>query len=121
MHGKRLNQNDYFKKLEDSKFVLHTASPMGIISTRVFEALGSGAIGIFSKDSEAGFLFNKNIDFIEFNGIKDLIKKLSKYKGGSEKMNFKKLHQKAELMLKKIIHGVLEQNFFLTQSKIVKD
>ena len=56
MHGKRLNQKDYFKKLEDSKFVLHTASPMGIISTRVFEALGSGAIGIFSKDSEADFI-----------------------------------------------------------------
>ncbi len=97
LHGKRLNQNDYFKKLEDSKFVLHTASPMGIISTRIFEALGSGAIGIFSNDCEAGFLFKKNIDFVEFNGIKDLIKKLSKYKGGQRKNELQKIALKGRI------------------------
>ncbi len=91
LHGKRLDQNDYFKKIEESKFVLHTASPMGIISTRVFEALGSGAVGIFSKDSEAGFLFKKNTDFIEFNGIEDLLKQLSKYNGGYKKNELQKI------------------------------
>lgn len=91
LHGKRLNQNNYYKKLAESKFVLHTASPMGIISTRVFEALGSGAIGLFSKDSEASFLFKRNIDFIEFNGIKDLIIKLSKSKEISEKDKLQKI------------------------------
>ena len=32
--------------------VYYTSSPLGIISTRVFEALGSGAIGMFAYDSK---------------------------------------------------------------------
>ena len=53
LHNKRLNQKDYFNALSDSKCVLHTSSPIGIISTRVFESLGSGSVGLFSKDSNA--------------------------------------------------------------------
>ena len=113
LHGKRLNQNDYFKKLEDSKFVLHTASPMGIISTRVFEALGSGAIGMFAKDCEAGFLFNKNIDFIEFNGIKDLIKKLSRYKEGYRRNELQKIASKGRINVEENHTWSIRAKFFL--------
>ena len=117
LHGKRLNQNDYLKKIEESKFVLHTASPMGIISTRVFEALGSGAIGIFSKDSEAGFLFKKNIDFIEFNGISDLIKKLLKYKRGYKKNELQKIASQGRFTVEKNHTWSNRVKFFLNNIK----
>ena len=76
MHGKRLNQKDYFNILADSKCVLHTASPMGIISTRVFESLGSGAIGLFSKNSNADIIFEENRHYLSFNSINDFINKV---------------------------------------------
>lgn len=72
-HGKRLSQKDYFEKLANSKCVLHTSSPMGIISTRVFEALGSGSIGLFSSDSEANFIFKEKFHFLSFDSIKELV------------------------------------------------
>ena len=87
----------YYKKLAESKFILHTASPMGIISTRVFEAIGSGAVGLFSKDSEAGFLFKKNIDYVEFDGVKDLIGQLSKTKDISQKDKLQKIATKGRI------------------------
>ena len=48
-YNERLSQKKYFDTLANSKCVLHTSSPIGIISTRIFEALGSGAIGLFLK------------------------------------------------------------------------
>lgn len=113
LHGKRLNQKNYYKKLADSKFVLHTASPMGIISTRVFEALGTGAIGLFSKDSEAGFLFKKNIDFIEFNGIENLISELSKTKDISEIDKLQKIASKGRLNVERNHTWSKRAKFFL--------
>ena len=68
-----MNQKEYFNNLSDSKSVLHTSSPMGIISTRVFESLGSGAVGLFSVDSNADFIFKNGIHYVSFSGIKDLI------------------------------------------------
>ena len=65
MHSKRLSQKDYFDTLTNSKCVLHTSSPLGIISTRIFEALGSGAIGLFSKNSNADIIFQENIDYLK--------------------------------------------------------
>nr|WP_075440409.1 glycosyltransferase [Prochlorococcus marinus] len=76
LHGKRLTQKEYFNILSDSKSVLHTSSPMGIISTRVFEALGSGAVGLFSMDSNSDFIFKNGIHYVSFSGIKDLIHNL---------------------------------------------
>ncbi len=73
LHGKRLSQKDYFRILSDSKCVLHTSSPIGIISTRVFESLGSGAIGIFSSDSNADIIFENGIHFLSFFSIKSFI------------------------------------------------
>ena len=75
MHGKRLNQKDYFNILANSRCVLHTSSPMGIISTRVFEALGSGAIGVFSADSKAEIIFEDGIHFLSFSRNKRFSKK----------------------------------------------
>ena len=117
LHGKRLNQKSYYKKLADSKFVLHTASPMGIISTRVFEALGAGAIGLFSKDSEAGFLFKKNIDFIEFNGIENLISKLSKTKDISQIDKLQKIASKGRLNVERNHTWSKRAKFFLDNIK----
>ena len=90
-HGKRLSQKDYFKILSDSKSVLHTSSPMGIISTRVFESLGSGALGIFSSDSQADFIFNKDIHFISFSGIKDFIRNLYLIKNSRGNSKYQKI------------------------------
>ena len=87
LHGKRLCQKDYFNTLSNSKCVLHTSSPLGIISTRVFEALGSGAIGIFADDSKVDAIFEDGIHFLSFSGINDLIKKvylIRKSKGDSK-------------------------------------
>ena len=76
LHGKRLNQIDYFNKLANAKCVLHTSSPIGIISTRIFEALGSGSIGLFSNKSNADVIFRDNIHFLNFSTINDLIEKI---------------------------------------------
>ena len=76
LHGRRLSQKDYFNILSNSKCVLHTSSPLGIISTRVFEALGSGAVGIFASDSKVEVLFEEGNHFLVFSTIKDLIKKI---------------------------------------------
>ena len=117
LHGKRLNQKDYYKKLADSKFVLHTASPMGIISTRVFEALGAGAIGLFSKDSEAGFLFKKNIDYIEFNDVENLIAKLSKTQDISQKDKLQRIALKGRINVERNHTWSNRAKFFLDNVK----
>lgn len=87
IHGKRLSQKDYFNILSNSKCVLHTSSPLGIISTRVFEALGSGAIGMFAFDSKVDIIFEDGIHFVSFSRINDLIDKIyliRKSKGDSK-------------------------------------
>ena len=90
-HSKRLSQKDYFNTLANSKCVLHTSSPLGIISTRIFEALGSGAVGLFSKDSNANIIFKNNIDYIAFNSIKDFINKVYLVKNSLGKSKFQKI------------------------------
>ena len=82
-HGKKLNQEDYFNTLSESKCVLHTSSPIGILSTRVFEALGSGALGLFSEESNANVLFEENIHFVSFNKIDELINKVYQVKNST--------------------------------------
>ena len=91
LHGPRLNDLDYSKKLEDSKCVLHTSSPMGIISTRIFEALGAGALGVFSEDSNAKVIFNNMEHYIEFNDINKFIDTVYKIKDKSNKKYFQKI------------------------------
>ena len=91
IHSTRLSKHDYFNTLADSKCVLHTASPKGIISTRVFEALGSGAIGLFSQSSNADFIFKKNIDYLEFNSIQDFINKIYFVKKSKRNSKFQKI------------------------------
>ena len=88
LHGKRLNQKDYFKILANSKCVLHTSSPMGIISTRIFESLGSGAVGIFSTDSNADIIFDDGVHFLSFSDIKNLVKIIYQIKKGKERSKF---------------------------------
>ena len=83
LHGKRLNQKDYFNKLANSKCVLHTSSPLGIISTRVFEAVGSGAIGLFSDESNADEVIKDQIHFLNFSSIDDFISKIYRVKKSS--------------------------------------
>lgn len=91
LHGKRLNQKDYFKKLADSKCVLHTSSPIGIISTRVFEAVGSGAIGLFSEESNADVVLKDRIHFLNFSTIDDLISKIYKIKNNVKFSSIQKI------------------------------
>lgn len=91
LHGKRMNQEDYFNTLADSKCVLHTASPIGIISTRVFEALGSGALGLFSEDSNANVIFEDKVHFLSFTKVDDLIKKIYQVKNTSKLSLFQKI------------------------------
>ena len=91
LHSKRLSQKDYFNTLANSKCVLHTSSPLGIISTRIFEALGSGAIGLFSKNSNANIIFKDNIDYLSFDSIKDLINKVYLVKNTQGKSKFQKI------------------------------
>ena len=91
LHSKRLTQKDYFNTLSDSKCVLHTSSPLGIISTRIFETLGSGAIGLFSKDSNANIIFKNNVDYVTFYSIKDLIEKVYLVKNSLGNSKFQKI------------------------------
>ena len=90
IHGKRLSQNDYQTLLEDSKVIIHTSSPLGIISTRIFEALGSGALGFFSADSNASILFKKNTHYLEFKDLQDFKKT---FKNIYKKSNLDRLQQ----------------------------
>ena len=91
LHSKRLSQKDYFNTLANSKCVLHTSSPLGIISTRIFETLGSGAIGLFSEKSNANIIFRNNIDYVSFDSIKDLINKVYSVKYSQGKSNFQQI------------------------------
>ena len=90
-HSKRLSQKDYFNTLANSKCVLHTSSPLGIISTRIFEALGSGAIGLFSENSNSNIIFKNNKDYLAFYSIKDLIDKVYLVKNSLDKSKFQKI------------------------------
>ena len=99
IHGKRLNQEDYFNTLADSKCVLHTASPIGIISTRVFEALGSGALGLFSEGSNAQIIFENKVHFLSFNKIDDLIEKIYQVKNTSKSSLFQQIADKGRLYI----------------------
>ena len=96
-HGKKLNQKDYFDKLTDSKCVLHTSSPMGIISTRVFEAMGAGSIGLYSKDSNADILFTNNVHFMSFSGIDDFVKKLYSIKYSKISSSYQSIADKGRI------------------------
>ena len=91
LHGKRLNQVEYFNTLSNSKCVLHTSSPIGILSTRVFEALGSGAIGLFSEESNANVILDDNLHFISFNKIEELIFKIFQIKKTTRFSTFQKI------------------------------
>ena len=91
LHSKRLSQKDYFNTLTNSKCVLHTSSPLGIISTRVFEALGSGSVGLFSSNSNANIIFKNDIDYVAFYSIKDLLKKVYLVKNSLEKSKFQNI------------------------------
>jgi len=91
LHSKRFSQKDYFNNLSNSKCVLHTSSPLGIISTRVFEALGSGAVGLFSSNSNANIIFKNDIDYVTFYSIKDLINKVYLVKNSPEKSKFQNI------------------------------
>lgn len=88
IHGKRLSQKDYFNTLANSKCVLHTVSPIGIISNRIFEALGSGSIGLFSNSSNADIIFKDNTDYISFHSIQDLVNKVYQIKHSKNKSKF---------------------------------
>lgn len=99
IHGKRLNQEDYFNTLANSKCVLHTASPLGIISTRVFEALGSGAVGLFSDESNANIIFENKVHYLGFNNIDDFINKIYQVKNSSTLTLFQKIADKGRLCI----------------------
>ena len=91
LHSKSLSQSDYFYTLANSKCVLHTASPKGIISTRVFEALGSGAVGLFARNSNANIIFQENKHYLGFNSIKEFIKNVYYVKESGRKSKFQSI------------------------------
>mgnify|MGYP000347608727 CR=1 FL=1 len=99
LHGKRLNQKDYLNKLANSKCVLHTSSPIGIISTRVFEAVGSGAIGLFSEESNADVVIKDQIHFLSFSTIDDFISKIYKIKSTSKFSSIQKIADQGRLYI----------------------
>ena len=101
LHGERLCQKDYFNILSNSKCVLHTSSPLGIISTRVFEALGSGAVGTFSSDSKVEVLFEEGNHFLVFSTIKDLIKKIYLIKKSKNNSKYQKIADSAREFVEK--------------------
>ena len=101
LHGRRLCQKDYFNILSNSKCVLHTSSPLGIISTRVFEALGSGAIGIFASDSKVNFVFEEGNHFVSFYRIKDLIKTIYLIKKSKGNSKYQKIADSAREFVEK--------------------
>ena len=84
--------------------------PIGIISTRIFEALGSGAVGLFTKFN-ADFIFKENIDYLTFNSIQDFINKVYSVKKVKESQNSRRLLTVEEKMLNKTIHGRIELQF----------
>lgn len=90
-HGKKLNQLEYFNNLAESKCVLHTSSPLGIISTRVFEALGSGAVGLFSEDSNANVLFENKVHYVSFSKIEEFILKVYQIKNSTRSSLFQEI------------------------------
>ena len=94
LHGKKLDQKNYFDTLTNSKCVLHTSSPIGIISTRVFEALGAGAIGLYSDSSNADVIFKNMVHFVSFSEIKDLIEKIYLIKSNSQSSKFQQIANK---------------------------
>ena len=81
----------------NSKSVIHTSSPIGIISTRVFEILGCGAIGVFSYESEASELFIKGREYLEFQNIKELIEYLYNIKDSTNNNIFQDIAKRANL------------------------
>lgn len=99
LHGKKLDQVDYFNKLADSKCVLHTSSPIGIISTRVFEAVGSGALGLFSKESNASEVLEDNVHFLSFTRIDEFIYKLYQVKNTHKLSLFQKIADRGRMYI----------------------
>tara|TARA_Y100000589_G_C27126387_1_gene618699 strand:+ start:281 stop:1309 length:1029 start_codon:yes stop_codon:yes gene_type:complete len=99
LHSKRLNQSEYFKTLSDSKCVLHTASPLGIISTRVFEALGSGAIGLFSFDSQADVIFQNKVHYLSFESFQEFINNVYAIKNSDIDSEFQKIADMGRLLV----------------------
>ena len=93
-HGKRLSQKDYFNVLSNSKCVLHTSSPLGIISTRVFESLGSGAIGMFSNDSNADKIFEEGNHYLSFSKIGEFTNNLYLIKNAKGNSKFQRIADK---------------------------
>ena len=91
LHGARLSDKDYFHKLENSKCVLHTSSPMGIISTRIFETLGAGALGVFSEDSNAKVLFKNKKHYVEFDNVENFISSIYQIKNISNAKYFQSI------------------------------
>ena len=99
LHSKRLSQLEYFKTLSDSKCVLHTASPLGIISTRVFETLGSGSIGLFSFDSQADVIFKNKEHYISFKSFKEFIDNVNAIKNSDIDSDFQKIADSGRLLV----------------------
>ena len=100
LHGRRLSQKNYLDILSESKCILHTSSPLGIISTRLFEALGSGAIGLFSDDCQARVIFEEGKHFIEFKSIKRFIATLYSVKHSSHLSQFQEIAYKGRDLVK---------------------
>ena len=94
LHGPRLNEKDYFQKLENSKCVLHTSSPMGIISTRIFEVLSTGALGVFSENSNAKVLFTNKKHYVEFDEIQKFIFLIYQVKDIKNEKHFQEISDK---------------------------
>ena len=77
IHGPRLSQSKYISTMRQSKCVFHSASPMGIISNRIFEVFACSCLGIFHSNSNANVLFKAGHHFIEFLNIDDFKRLLS--------------------------------------------
>ena len=64
---------------------------MKIISTRIFEALGAGALGIFSEDSNANVLFRNKKHYIEFDDVENFIYSIYQIKDIKNELYFQKI------------------------------
>ena len=90
LHGRKIKSERLFQYSFKLKMCITYILPFRIISTRVFEALGSGAIGIFASDSKVDVIFEDGNHFISFSRIKDFINTIYLIKKSKGILNIRK-------------------------------
>jgi hypothetical protein len=100
---KRLSEADYFSALSNSIFVLCPASPLNLISTRLFEAISAGSIPLLETCADIALIDS------------DMATILSKYEISSVRFDLDRLLDQVGLNIK-----TLEYDSYLL-TKLVRD